>query len=195
MSPQHNSLKDLRVLVGITGGIAAYKAVDLASKLTGCGAQVKTILTKNAAQFIGPKSLEAVTGSHAYSGLWDTAEQDKITHVNLADWTDILVVAPATANILAKSAAGICDDLLSTTICTCWKIPTIFAPAMNDRMFSNPAVEQNIKTLSERGAHFIGPKKGRLACGSQATGRMAEPGEIIQNIEKIAPKNKKKQRK
>jgi phosphopantothenoylcysteine synthetase/decarboxylase len=196
-------LKNLNILLGVTGGIAVYKAVDLAGKLTGSGAHVKTVMTENACRLVGPKSFEAVTQSAVFTTLWSapsfkghlTPEEYQISHIALLEWADIVVVAPATANILAKIANGICDDMLSTTLCACWPLvesgSVLIAPAMNTNMWANPAVQHNVKILQERGFQFIGPAVGRLACGTEGIGRMSEPQEILEAIEKIASKIKK----
>lgn len=187
-------LENLNILLGVTGGIAAYKAVDLASKLTAAGARVKTVMTDSACQFIGPKSFEAVTCSAVFTTIWSTSKEYKINHIALADWTDVIVVAPATANIIGKIANGICDDLLSTVVCACWPLikseAALLAPAMNNNMWDNPAVQNNINTVKEMGFRLIGPVKGRLACGAEGLGRMSEPQDIVEAIEKIAAKIK-----
>ena len=185
-------LDNINILLGVSGGIAAYKAVDLASKLTGAGANVNTVMTENACRLIGPKSFEAVTGSAVFTSLWDGPAEYKISHVNLADWADIVVVAPATANIIGKIANGICDDLLSTTLCACWQKPTLLAPAMNDNMWTNKAVQRNVKLIKGMGFQLIGPEKGRLATGKEGIGRMAEPQDILEQIKEIASKIKRK---
>ena len=181
----------LKVLLGVSGGVAAYKAVDLASKMTACGAQVRTVMTENALRLVCAKSFEAVTGQAVYTSLWEV-EEFKIGHINLTDWADIVVVAPATANIIGKAANGVYDDLLSTVLCVCWEKPTIFAPAMNDRMWNNPVVQKNVKELGRMGMEMVGPGKGRLACGTEGVGRMAEPQNIIGAIVKIAAGIKRK---
>lgn len=185
-------LNSINVLLGVSGGIAAYKAVDLASKLTASGANVKTVMTENAGRLVGPKSFEAVTGSEVYASMWEGPEGHKVSHINLAGWADIVVVAPATANIIGKIANGICDDLLSTTLCVCWQKPMLLAPAMNNNMWDNPAVQRNIKLAKDIGFQITGPVKGRLACGAEGIGRMAEPQDILQAVEKIASKIKRK---
>lgn len=186
------------ILLGVSGGAAAYKAVDLASKLTGAGARVNTIMTKNACQLICPKSFEAVTGRPVYTSLWSASEEYEIGHVNLADWADIVVVVPATANIIGKVANGICDDLLSTTLCVCWPLvksgAAIMAPAMNDNMWNNPAVQRNIEAVTNMGFQLTGPVEGRLACGTEGVGRMSEPQDILEAIWEIASKIKRKKR-
>jgi len=186
------------ILLGVSGGVAAYKAVDLASKLTEAGAGVNTIMTGNACRLIYPKSFEAVTNSAVFTGLWDTNAEFKISHITLVNWADIVVVAPATANIIGKIANGICDDLLSTTLCVCWPLiksgAALLAPAMNDNMWNNPAVQRNIRMVIEMGFQLIGPVEGRLACGTEGIGRMSEPQDILETIEKIASKIKRRKR-
>jgi len=191
MPKKKSNLSGLNILLGVSGGVAAYKAVDLASRLTAGGAKVNTIMTENACRLIGPKSFEAVTNSAVYTTLWNTTQEYKISHINLADWADIVVVAPATANIIGKIANGICDDLLSTTLCACWAKPTLLAPAMNNNMWTNAAVQRNIKTVKGMGFKLIGPEKGRLACGTEGIGRMSEPQDILEAIEKIASEIKR----
>jgi phosphopantothenoylcysteine decarboxylase/phosphopantothenate--cysteine ligase len=191
MPKKKSNLSGLNILLGVSGGVAAYKAVDLASRLTAGGAKVNTIMTENACRLIGPKSFEAVTNSAVYTTLWNTTQEYKISHINLADWADIVVVAPATANIIGKIANGICDDLLSTTLCACWAKPTLLAPAMNNNMWTNAAVQRNIKAVKGMGFKLIGPEKGRLACGTEGIGRMSEPQDILEAIEKIASEIKR----
>lgn len=191
MARQELKLDGVKIVLGVSGGIAAYKVIDLASKLTASGAEVRTVLTENALHLVGAKSFEAVTGGPVYTSMWDS-DDFKIGHVNLADWTDLIVVAPATANILGKFANGICDDLLSTTLCACWAKPMLFAPAMNDKMWASPAVQENVKFAGKIGAKMIGPREGRLACGTEGLGRMAEPQEILEAVEKMAGEIKRK---
>jgi len=185
MAKQEPKLDGVKIVLGVSGGIAAYKAIDLASKLTAGGAEVRTVLTENALHLVGTKSFEAVTGGPVHTSMWDS-DDFKIGHINLADWADVIVVAPATANIIGKFANGICDDLLSTTLCACWAKPMLFAPAMNDKMWANPAVQENVKFVERIGAELIGPRQGRLACGTEGVGRMAEPQEILEAAGKIA---------
>jgi len=191
MPKKKSNLSGLNILLGVSGGVAAYKAVDLASRLTAGGAKVNTIMTENACRLIGPKSFEAVTNSAVYTTLWNTTQEYKISHINLADWADIVVVTPATANIIGKIANGICDDLLSTTLCACWAKPTLLAPAMNNNMWTNAAVQRNIKAVKGMGFKLIGPEKGRLACGTEGIGRMSEPQDILEATEKIASEIKR----
>lgn len=178
-----SKLNSRKVLLGVSGGIAAYKAADLASKLTGAGAVVRTIMTDNACRLVTPATFEAVTGQPVYTNLWQGSEEFKIGHVNLADWADCLVVAPATANIIAKIASGICDDLLSTTLCVCWDKKVLLAPAMNSRMWANPIVQHNLDILKQNlKFRTVGPDTGRLACGTEGIGRMAEVPAILDAI-------------
>lgn len=174
------------VLLGVSGGVAAYKAADLASKLTGGGYCVYTIMTAAACELICPKTFEALTGNAVYTSLWSAPDEFKIGHIDLATAAEIVVVAPATANIIAKTAAGICDDLLSTTLCACWQKPTLFAPAMNTRMWNNPMVQRNIEILKkDLHVRFVGPAEGRLACGDIGAGRMAETAEILAAVRSL----------
>jgi phosphopantothenoylcysteine synthetase/decarboxylase len=194
---KYEMLDNLNILLGVTGGVAAYKAVDLAGKLNVAGARVKTVMTEAACRLVGPKSFEAVTQSAVFTTMWSTPEEYQISHIALLDWADVVVVAPATANILGKIANGICDDMLSTTICACWPLvesaAALLAPAMNNNMWANPAVQHNVKTIKEMGFQLIGPVEGRLACGAEGIGRMSEPQDILDAIEKIASNIKKRE--
>jgi len=191
-------IKNVNILLGVSGGIAAYKVVDLASKLTAAGAAVKTVMTDAACELVGPKSFEAVTHSVAFTSLWDTPGEYEIDHIALVDWADIAVVAPATANIIGKIANGICDDLLSTLLCAATPLIesglTLLAPAMNNNMWANQAVQRNIKMVKKMGFQLTGPETGRLACGTEGVGRMSEPQDILKRIEKIASKIKRRKK-
>ena len=188
MGQDKANLKNVNVLLGVTGGVAVYKAVDLASKLASSGAAIRTIMTENACKFVTPKSFEAVTNSPVYTSMWTGVGEFNIEHINLTEWADIIALVPATASIIGKIANGICDDLLSSVLCACWQKPILIAPAMNTNMWTNPAVQQNIKTLAGRRIEMIGPEKGRLACGTEGVGRLSEPQDIIIRIEQIASK-------
>jgi len=179
-------LNDLNILLGVTGGIAAYKAVGLASQLVALEANVKVVMTQNATHLVGPKSFQAVTGQAVYIDLWGQASDYSIDHIDLGRWADLVVVAPATANILGKLSQGICDDLLSTLLCACWDKPGLMAPAMNTHMWANPAVQRNVNAVQEMGFRMIGPEIGRLACGTEGPGRMAEPEQILSLIQAVA---------
>jgi len=189
MAQKDSAISGLKVLLGVSGGVAVYKAVDLASKLTAAGVLVDTVMTENACRFVLPKSFEAVTARPVYTSMWENPAGFQIKHINLTDSADIVVVAPATANIIGKAANGICDDLLSTILCACWQKKVLFVPAMNEKMWTNPAVGKNIETLKKIGFEIIGPEKGRLACGTEGIGRMAEVADIIERLKKIT-KNK-----
>ncbi len=195
---KNQKIKNINILLGVSGGIAAYKAVDLASKLTAAGARVKTVMTDAACELVGPKSFEAVTHSQVFTSLWDTSGEYEIDHIALIDWADIAVVAPATANIIGKIANGICDDLLSTLLCAASPMiesgAVLLAPAMNNKMWANQAVQRNIKTVKKMGFQLTGPEKGRLACGTEGIGRMSEPQDILKAIEKIASKIKRRKK-
>jgi phosphopantothenoylcysteine decarboxylase/phosphopantothenate--cysteine ligase len=185
MSANLSVLENKKIVLGVSGGIAAYKAADLAAKLTAAGAAVRTILTQAAQKLITAKTFEALTGQRVYTDLWSSPEEFQIGHIQTADWADAVVVAPATADILAKTAVGLCDDLLSTTLCACWEKPILMAPAMNTRMWTHPATQQNVQTLKARNIHFVGPASGRLACGSEGIGRMAEPADILEALVRL----------
>lgn len=178
-------LKDKHILLGVTGGIAAYKAAALASRLSSEGVIVKTVMTNHATHLVTPKTFQAVTGQPVYTSLWHDASHSNMEHIDLVDWADACIVAPATANIMAKTVHGLCDDLLSTLLCVAWEKPRLFAPAMNTRMWQNPVTQKNVTLLLELGIQIIGPNPGRLACGTQGPGRMAEPEEILQRIQAI----------
>ncbi len=178
--------QNAKILLGVTGGIAAYKAADLAGKLTAAGACVRTIMTENACKLITPVCIQAMTHQPVYTSMWTQPSAFDIGHIELADWADAVVVAPATANILAKAANGLCDDLLSTTLCVCWNKPVLLAPAMNSRMWANPIVQGNLSRIREQlKFRTIGPDAGRLACGTEGIGRMADPAAIIEAIKEM----------
>lgn len=182
-------LNGKHVVLGVTGGIAAYKAADLAGKLVCAGAKVYTVMTENACKLIMPKTFEALTANPVFTTMWTQPQDYKIRHVDLAQMADLVVIAPATANVIAKLATGICDDVLTTMLCAAWRKPVLIAPAMNDNMWSNPVVQKNVATLAELGYQFIGPEKGRLACGTtDVVGRMSEPADILTRLEHLAEK-------
>ena len=165
------------ILLGITGGIAAYKTPDLVRKLTAAGAEVCAVTTEGAKQFVSTTALQAVSGRPVRDSLWDEAAEAAMGHIELARWADLVLIAPATANCLAKLAQGTADDLLST-LCLATTAPLVVAPAMNVRMWQHPATEANITTLQSRGTLFLGPADGAQACGEYGPGRMLEPEEI-----------------
>ena len=174
-------LKGKNILLGVTGGIAAYKSADLASKLIKQHANVDVIMTENATQFITPLTFEALTHNRCVTDTFDRNHPWEVEHIALADKADVLVIAPATANCIAKLACGIADDMLTTTAlaCDCTKI---IAPAMNTKMFENPVTQRNLNTLKELGYIIITPGDGYLACGTVGKGRMEEPVNIVDAI-------------
>lgn len=175
-------LDGVRVALGVTGGIAAYKACELTSLLKKAGAQVRVVMTQSATEFVSPQTFETLSGNRASVGMFDRAWE--IEHISLAKWADILLIAPATANILAKMASGIADDLLSTVVLA-MPGPIAVAPAMNTQMWFSPANQMNLSLLRERGVHRIGPESGLLACGDDDVGRMTEPKDILSALQDI----------
>lgn len=169
------------VVLGVTGGIAAYKAAEVVSRLGKMGAKVRVVMTQNATRFITPITLQTLSGQRVYVDTFD--ESWEIGHIALAKEADLLLIAPATANILGKMAAGIADDLLSTTaMAVHGRAPILCAPAMNSGMWRSPANQQNIETLTRRGVQWVGPARGHLACGDDGVGRMSDPEEIVKAV-------------
>jgi phosphopantothenoylcysteine decarboxylase/phosphopantothenate--cysteine ligase len=183
---QPSSLAGRHILLGISGGIAAYKTVDLARKLVQAGAQVQCVLTESASHFVSPLALQAVTGRVVRQALWDESAEAAMSHIELARWADILLIAPATANTLAKLAHGLADDLLNT-LALATKADLVIAPAMNGDMWRHPATQSNLAQLQERGARLLEPASGSLACGDVDTGRMQEPQEIVDSLSLAQP--------
>jgi phosphopantothenoylcysteine decarboxylase/phosphopantothenate--cysteine ligase len=173
-----------KILLGVTGGIAAYKSCELASLLTKQGHEVRVVMSAAAREFVGPTSFAALTGNPVSTSMWDQNQENTISHIDLARWADLMVVAPATANFLAKAAQGLADDLL-TTIHLALNAPLLIAPAMNPQMFAHPATQSNLQTLKERGVFCTGPDCGRTACGEEGAGRMSEPMRILESINEI----------
>ena len=169
------------VLLGVTGGIAAYKAADLASKLRQRALNVVVVMTHSAQRVVTPLTFEYITGNPVVTGLWEKAGGHNPDHIAISDAADAAVIAPATANIIGKLANGIADDALSTIIMALRK-PLIIAPAMNEKMYESPAVQQNLQRLRERGVGQIGPGEGWLACGREGIGRMAEVSDIVDAV-------------
>jgi phosphopantothenoylcysteine decarboxylase/phosphopantothenate--cysteine ligase len=177
-------LNDKTVVLGITGGIAAYKAADLASKLTQAGAGVEVVMTEAATKFITPLTLRNITRRQVVTDMFEPASQWSVEHVALAEAADVVVIAPATANTIARLAAGIADNMLVTVVLAT-KAPVIIAPAMNDLMYSNTVTQANVTKLKARGFTFIEPEYGRLASGKIGKGRLPETAEIIKIIEQV----------
>ena len=172
------------IVLGVTGGIAAFKSAEIVSLLRKQGANVHVIMTKNATQFVAPLTFETMSANPVVTDTFERPERWEVEHVALAKRADVFVIAPATANILAKMACGLADDMLSTTVLAT-RAPVLVAPAMNTGMWDNPATQENVERLQQRGVHFIGPEGGFLACGDTGAGRMSEPKDIFDAIEKL----------
>ena len=172
-------LKDKNIILGVTGGIAAYKCVDLVSRLRKQGANVHVILTKGAQNFVTETAMREISGNPVVTSMWQEIQQYDVEHIALARLADVVLVAPATANVIAKCACGMADDMLTTTLLAT-KAPVFFAPAMNTNMYENSITQQNLHTLQERGCHIIDPAAGHLACGTSGVGRMPEPQELVE---------------
>jgi phosphopantothenoylcysteine decarboxylase len=171
-------LQGRRVLLCVCGGIAAYKAADLVRRLRDAGAGVRVAMTDNAQRFVGAQTFQALSGEPVRTSLWDAAAEAAMGHLELARWAERIVVAPATANTLAKLAHGFADDLVST-LCLATTAPLTVCPAMNHRMWLHPATQANIAVLRERGVQVVGPADGPLAEGESGPGRLAEPLDIV----------------
>ena len=169
------------IVLGVTGGIAAYKSAEVVSRLRHLGARVSVIMTKNAAEFVSPLTFQTLSANQVTLDTFQAPEYWNVEHVALAKRAEVFVIAPATANILAKMACGIADDMLSTTVLAT-KAPVLVAPAMNTGMWTAAATQKNVETLKARGVHFVGPGHGLLACGDEGAGRMSEPEEIVEDI-------------
>ena len=177
-------LKGKTVLLGITGGIAAYKAAYLASALVKLHASVEVIMTDHATKFITPLTFEQLTGNRVMVDTFDRNFVHQVEHIALADRTDLVMIAPATANVCAKLAHGLADDMLTTTVLAC-RCPKLIAPAMNTNMFENPVTQDNLDTLTRYGWEVIAPASGRLACGAVGAGKLPEPEVLVQHILRI----------
>lgn len=174
------------ILIGVTGGIAAYKTASLVSSLVQSGARVSVAMTDTARQFVGPATFAALTGRPVATAVVDSDRFPKAAHIELAERSALLCVAPATASFLAKTAHGHADDLLST-LYLCFTGPILFAPAMNPDMWAQPAVQRNVKQLSDDGIQMIPPEEGWLSCGRTGPGRMAAPDRIQARIDAMLP--------
>jgi len=178
-------LQGSRVLLCVCGGIAAYKSVELVRRLVDAGAEVQVAMTAHALQFVGAASFQAVSGRVVRSTLWDEAAEAAMGHIELARWAGQVLIAPATANTLAKLAHGLADDLVST-LCLATSAPIAVAPAMNHRMWAHPATQANIATLKARGVQVIGPDAGPQACGEFGPGRLRDPEAILAELAQAA---------
>jgi len=183
--------KGLKIVLGVTGGIAAYKAVELLRRLTDLESRVAVIMTRNAQRFIAPLTFQALTPEGVYLELFDAYRPGAMDHIQLAQWADLVVLAPATANSIGKAANGLADDLLSTFLLAC-PAPKLYCPAMNVRMFENPAVQANLTRLKERGGEVQEPASGLLACGDTGKGRLADLEDILEALQDLlSPKDLK----
>ena len=175
------ALTGKRLLLGITGGVAAYKAAELTRLLIKDGADVRIAMTEAATRFIGAATLQALSGQPVWTDLWDARVNDAMGHIELSRDRDLIVIAPASADFIAKLAHGLADDLLST-LCVARRCPLMVAPAMNVEMWQNPATVRNAETLRADGIHIVGPASGGQACGEMGMGRMTEPADILADI-------------
>jgi phosphopantothenoylcysteine decarboxylase/phosphopantothenate--cysteine ligase len=173
-----------KIILGITGSIAAYKAAELTRELVRRGADVKVVMTKNAAEFITPLTLQILSGNPVYLNMFSPIKDHDIAHISLASYADMMVIAPATANVIGKIASGLADDLLTTTVMTT-KAPVLVCPAMNTNMYENIIVRENITSLTSRGYLFMDPGYGVLACSTEGQGRLPEISEIVEEVESI----------
>ena len=174
-----NSLVNKHILLGVTGGIAAYKSADLVRRLRDAGSQVRVVMTRAATGFITPLTMQAVSGHPVHLHLLDPQAEAGMGHIELARWADVVLVAPASANFMAKLTHGLADDLLST-VCLACTVPIALAPAMNRQMWAHPATQANRQTLEGRGVYLFGPGEGGQACGEVGLGRMAEPQHLVE---------------
>ena len=172
-------LKGKKIVLGVTGGIAVYKAVDLVSRLRKQGCEVRVVMTEHAQQFVTPLTFKEISGNQVAVSMWSSNQEFNVEHIALANWADAFVVAPATANIIAKMAYGLADDLLSTTLLAA-QAPIVVCPAMNTGMYENAATQENIAKLQGRGITVMPPAVGKLACGTIGAGRLPEPQEIVE---------------
>ena len=174
-------LKDKNIVLGITGGIAVYKAVEVVSRLRKAGANVHVIMSRASTEFVTPLTFRELSGNPVTVSMWDKVTQWNVEHIALAGLADLLLVVPATANIISKAAVGMADDMLTTTLLAT-KAPVFFSPAMNTNMYENSIVQENLAKLKKRGYHIIEPACGHLACGTDGMGRLPEPEAIVQSV-------------
>ncbi|WP_348983812.1 bifunctional phosphopantothenoylcysteine decarboxylase/phosphopantothenate--cysteine ligase CoaBC [Fusibacter sp. A2] len=182
-------MKDVNIVLGVTGGIAVYKACDLVSRLKKMNASIDVIMTASALEFVAPLTFQSMALNRVVTDMFAEPKTWDIEHISLAKKADVFVIAPATANIIGKIANGIADDMLSTTVMAT-KAPVLIAPAMNTGMYENPVVQENIEKLKRLGYHFVEPESGRLACNDIGKGKLAHPEEIVRQISKLLYKKK-----
>src|SRR5579863_807810 len=177
-------LKDKTIVLGVSGGIAAYKAAELVRLLVAHGARVRVMMTRNATEFISPLTMQTLSLNPVATATFSLTQESEIGHIRLADTADAIVIAPATANLIAKAAAGIADDIV-TTVLLATRCPLAFAPAMNVHMYEHPTVAENLAKLRARGTTIIEPAAGALACGYEGKGRLIDPSVIVDEIERM----------
>ncbi len=182
--PPAAALKGREIIVGVCGGIAAYKVADVVSKLVQLGAGVTVCMTNEAQKFITPLTFEALSGRKVRTGTFDLVDTSDPQHIGLTERADLMLVAPATNNTIAKIAHGLCDDLVSLMVCAA-ACPVVFAPAMNSRMWDHPVAQENFARLAGLGYRFIGPEAGWLACRNVGTGRLSDPQKIVDELVKM----------
>jgi phosphopantothenoylcysteine decarboxylase/phosphopantothenate--cysteine ligase len=185
-------MKNKKILIGITGGIAAYKTCSLVNMLIKEGADVRVVMTEAATKFVSPLTFQSLTNHVVYSDMWQTYNKDEVEHISLAKWADIIIISPATANTIGKIALGLADNLLTTVVMATPKdTPILFIPAMNTNMWNNPLVQKNIETLlKDKKYTFMDPRKGVLACRDEGEGKIADNKDIFEKIKEILSKKK-----
>lgn len=181
------SLKTKKILVGVTGGIAAYKTCSLVNSLISQGAEVRVVMTNNAKQFVTPLTFQALTNHPVYDDLWSSVDSHTVEHISLSHWADVIVISPATANTIGKMAMGLADNLLTTIVLASLPdVKVLVAPAMNTNMWDNKLVQKNIKTLEDTGKFFfVEPRSGVLACRDEGKGKIAEVDDILEQVVKM----------
>ncbi|OQA91314.1 MAG: Coenzyme A biosynthesis bifunctional protein CoaBC [Elusimicrobia bacterium ADurb.Bin231] len=177
-------MKGKNIIIGITGSIAAHKSCEIIRSLVKKGANIIPVMTKNACNFITPLSVSVLSKNKAYVDMFGTISDWEVEHISISRKADLMIIAPASANIIAKLACGLADDALSTLVLAV-KCPVVVCPAMNSAMYANRIVQKNIAALKESGMIFIGPENGELACGTEGKGRMSEPDKIVSEIDKM----------
>jgi phosphopantothenoylcysteine decarboxylase/phosphopantothenate--cysteine ligase len=182
--PPAMKLKGREIIVAVCGGIAAYKVADVVSKLVQLGAGVTVAMTKEAQKFVGPLTFEALSGRKVRTDTFELADPGDAQHIGLTERADLMLVAPATANMIAKVTHGLCDDLVSLMI-SASACPIVFAPAMNHRMWDHPITKENVAKLASIGYRFIGPESGWLACRNVGAGRLSEPAKIVEEVTRM----------
>jgi len=186
----NKNMKNKKILVGVTGGIAAYKTCSLVNMFLKEGADVKVIMTEGATKFVSALTFQSLTNHQVYLDMWQTYNKEEVEHISLAKWADIVVISPATANIIGKIAHGIADNLLTTVVMALPKeTPVLIAPAMNTNMWENPIVQKNVEALSkDKKYKFMGTREGVLACRDEGYGKIAENKDILEEAQKILGK-------